>query len=259
MAARTLVTGASGTLGLLLMPRLGAAGHTIRAMSRRPPNGSSASSGPQTEWVQADLLEPHTLARTLAEVSLVIHCASAPRHDDRMAHNLIDAARRAGSPHIVYVSIVGCDRIPLGFYRRKAECERALTESGLPLTIQRATQFHELFVRLFELQRRLPVLVLPSKTRFQPVAAAEVADRLIAAAGSGASGRLPDLGGPEAVAGAVLARCYLRATGRRRVITPLRIPGSVGAALRAGDNLSPDHPDGRMTFGEFVAAGLSRA
>jgi hypothetical protein len=50
------------------------------------------------------------------------------------------------------------------------------------------------------------------------------------------------------------ARRYLRTTGRRCRIAPLRVPGEVGAALRAGEDLAPLHADGRITFDQFLAA-----
>ena len=46
--------------------------------------------------------------------------------------------------HFVYVSIVGVDRIPVAYYRHKLEAERRVVAGGMPWTIVRATQFHDL-------------------------------------------------------------------------------------------------------------------
>jgi uncharacterized protein YbjT (DUF2867 family) len=245
-----LLTGATGTLGRQLLPRLVAAGHGVRALSRRPQPAATAN----VEWVIADLHNRDQVGAVVAGSDVVVHCASSMRGDRLSTRNLIEAARGAGAPHIVYVSIVGCDRIPLGYYRDKGACEQLLERSGLPVTILRAAQFHDLLRRLFTAQRHLPVLLVPSHTRFQPVDAGEVADHLVAAVNGRPVGRLPDLGGPEVVDAVDLARRYLRVTGRRCSIAPLRVPGKVGAALRAGENLAPLHADGRITFDQFLAA-----
>jgi uncharacterized protein YbjT (DUF2867 family) len=250
VASRVLVTGATGTLGRQFLPRLIAAGCGVRALSRRPRPARDFD----VDWVVADLRSGGGLGAVLAGTDLVVHCASAPRGDETAARNLIDAARRAGSPHIVYVSIIGCDRIPLGYYQSKRACEQLLERSGLPVTILRATQFHDLIRRLFTAQRCMPGLIVPSRTRFQPTDAGEVADHLIGAASDEPGGRLQDLGGPEVIDAVELARRYLRATRRRRAVASLRVPGEVGAALRAGANLAPEHADGRITFERFLAA-----
>ena len=70
---------------------------------------------------------------------------------------LVQAARRAGDPHLVYVSIVGVDRIPLAYYRAKVDAERDVALSGLPWTTLRATQFHEFTADLLARLTRLPV------------------------------------------------------------------------------------------------------
>ena len=53
------------------------------------------------------------------------------------------AAARAGAKHLVYVSIVGVDDIPLGYYRDKVTIEHMIADSAVPHTIVRATQFRE--------------------------------------------------------------------------------------------------------------------
>ena len=166
---------------------------------------------------------------------------------------LVQAARRAGDPHLVYVSIVGVDRIPLTYYRAKVDSERDVALSGLPWTTLRATQFHEFTADLLARLTRLPVVPAPHGWRFQPVDVREVADRLVAAADVGPAGRLPDVGGPEVLTVADLAQAYLTATGRRRPVVPLPVPGRFSAAFRAGGNLSPDGRAAGQTFAAFRA------
>src|SRR5690606_40293414 len=112
---------------------------------------------------------------------------------------LIDAARRQGAPHLIYISIVGVDKIPYGYYQRKLAVERLIEASGLPYTILRTTQFHTLPDMALNVLTKVPgVAALPRGLRVQPIDVGEVAERLadLALAG-GPAGRVDDMGGPE--------------------------------------------------------------
>ena len=154
--------------------------------------------------------------------------------------------------HIVYISIVGVDRIPLGYYRQKLESERLLESSGVPHTILRATQFHELVVGVFTVQRFLPVVFAPAIS-FQPIAAADVAARLVELAAGDPAGRVPDIGGPEQLSALELARQWADAASVRRRIVPVSLPGTTFAAYAAGHHLVPGPAFGTTTFAEFLA------
>jgi uncharacterized protein YbjT (DUF2867 family) len=99
----------------------------------------------------------------------------------------------------------------------------------------------------------MPVVLAPRGWRFQPVDIGEVAARLAVAVDDGPAGRLPDLGGPDVLSIAYLARLYLDATDRRRPIVPLPVPGAFSAALRAGANLAPGSRSEGSTFAQFLA------
>jgi uncharacterized protein YbjT (DUF2867 family) len=188
----------------------------------------------------------------VAGVDSIVHCATSGSGDEQATRTLIDAVRRSGaSPHLVYISIVGIDRIPMFYYRAKLESERLIEASSLPWTILRATQFHDLVAGLFHAQRHLPVLVAPTFS-FQPVDVRDVAARLAELASGPASGRVADLGGPQVRTARELAQIYLHAHGRRRRVLPLTLPGRAFAALRAGANLVPDGDRGRLTFEQFL-------
>jgi uncharacterized protein YbjT (DUF2867 family) len=248
-----LVTGATGTLGRAVVGRLRAAGHGVRMLSRRErPTGVPDGVG----WVTGDLTTGTGLADAVHDVTSVVHCASdtrAPRHDIEGIDRLIAAARAGGAPHLVYISIVGVDRIPLGYYRTKLAVEQRVQEAGLPWTILRTTQFHDLVLSILRLLARLPVMPLPAGVGCQPVDVHEVADRLVGLAEGAPAGRVPDLGGPQVRTFVDLARAYLRAGGRRRPLLPVVLPGKTFAGLRQGAHLTPGHADGRLTFEDFLS------
>jgi uncharacterized protein YbjT (DUF2867 family) len=244
-----LVTGGSGLLGREVVARLGAAGHTVRILSR------SGSADPRA--VPGDLGTGAGLDAAVDGTAAIVHCASDPRDPQRVdvagTRRLVDAARRAGRPHVVDVSIVGVDRIPWAYYRAKVQAEELVRTSGLPWTVLRATQFHEFTAALLARLTRMPVVLAPRGWRFQPVDAGEVATRLAVAVDDGPAGRLPDLGGPDVLSISYLARLYLDATDRRRPIVPLPVPGAFSAALRAGANLAPGSRSEGSTFAQFLA------
>jgi uncharacterized protein YbjT (DUF2867 family) len=242
-----LVTGGTGNLGRSVVRELRDAGREARVLSRRP--------GP--DHVVGDLTTGAGIDDAVRGAGAIVHCATdtrSPRNDVTAARTLIEAAHRHGAPHLVFISIVGVDRVPLGYYRAKREAEQLVTESGLPWTILRATQFHDLALTLTRLLARMPVLVVPAGTSMQPVDAGEVAARLVRLALDAPVGWAPELGGPEVVPFADLARTYLRVTGRRRPVLPVRLPGAVARGYRDGGHLTPAHADGRRTFEDFLAA-----
>jgi uncharacterized protein YbjT (DUF2867 family) len=224
----------------------------VCVLSRRPPE-----EGPRDpEWVTGDLRTGAGLGRAVRGVAAIIHCATdvrSPRCDVEATRNLIEAARVSGVPHLVYVSIVGVDRVPQRYYRVKLRVETLVEGSGLPWTILRANQFHDLVLYASQALARLPVMVVPAGTSLQPIDADEVAARMVELAADPPGGRVPDLGGPRVYAVAELARAYLRASGRRRLVLPVRLPGKAARCYRQGGHLTPDHADGGRSYEEFLA------
>lgn len=274
-----LVTGGTGTLGRAVVDSL-AENHDVRVLSRASADGRRSGrvrsgwvrsgrvwSGRtqdglvRCERVRGDLRTGAGLAAAVAGVDVVVHCATTNgRGDVPATRNLLDAVRRAGGAHVVYVSIAGSDRIPLAYYRAKQECERLVERSGLPWTILRTTQFHDLVAKFFAVQRWLPVVAVPAGVDFQPIDVRDVAERLAELVAGPAAGRVADLGGPQIRTIGDLARSYLRATGSRRPVMPLALPGATLRGYRDGRHLVPEGAAGRRTFDDFLVetAGSGR-
>ncbi len=236
-----LVTGATGTVGRVLVERLRADGRTVRALSR--------SSGP--ELVTGDLASGAGIDRAVAGVGTIVHLATTNRDDSGIARTLVRAARAAGHPHLIVLSIVGIDRIPFPYYRGKLAAEAVVTESGVPHTILRSTQFHTLIEKVLRAQRLSPVLFGPA-FRVQPIDVREVVTRLVGLAGGAPRGRVDDIGGPEVRTFRSLADAYRVAAGSRRAVIPLRLPGATFRAFRSGANLVPGEPFGTITFERYL-------
>ena len=255
-----LVTGGTGLLGGRVARELDTAGHTVRILSSNP---SAAESGSGQVMV-GDLRTGEGLGSAVTGADAVVHCASASRDfqavDVEGTSRLLEAAKAAGGPHLVYISIVGIDQLSTAYYRAKLAVERSVEGSGIPWTVLRATQFHEFCATQFGRMTALPVAPMPRSWRIQPVDVGQVAVRLADAATSEPAHRLPDLGGPELFSWADAARAYLRAVGRRRLVVELPVPGTFSAAMRRGANLAETGEyAGGQTWSDFLSTHLERS
>ena len=199
--------GASGLIGTLLVDLLTREGEDVVAASRR--------SG-------ADVLSGAGLAKAIAGADTLVDVTNSPSLDDDevmdffvgSTTNLVAAARAAGVRHYVALSIVGSDELPgSGYLRAKVAQERIIASSGLPYTIVRATQFGEFAAAIVE------SMVVETDTDeddvhdvrvpdalIQPIAADEVAAFLAEVAISPPRNHVIDIGGPEKISFARLAR-----------------------------------------------------
>lgn len=252
-----LVTGGTGTLGRLVVPRLQAAGCRVRVLSRTVRDG-----GDGVEYATGDLGTGAGIDAAVAEADLIIHCAGTSKGDGDKARHLVRAAVGGAPRHLVYISVVGADTIPVvsgidramfGYFACKLEAERTISESGIPWTTLRATQFFDLALLTARAMAKLPVIPVPAGVRFQPVDTDEVAERLVELALAPPAGLVADVGGPRAYPMGELLRDYLRASHLRRALVPMRLPGKAARAVRAGANLTPDHAVGKRTWEEFLA------
>lgn len=258
---RMLITGGRGALGSALVWKLTAdPGNRVRVMSRR---ARSSDAPPDVEWAQADLETGAGLCEAVAGVQTIVHAATRPFWHSRQTdvegtRRLVAEARAAGTSHVVYISIVGVDRIPYSYYRNKLAAEQIVTESGVPWSILRATQYHYLLDLALQAVTRLPIAIWLADMPDQPVAADEVADALCRIVAAGPSGRLPDMGGPEVLSGGEIARTWLDVRGLRRAIVPLHLPGRIANGFRRGDHMCPENRQGRVTWREWVERTYAR-
>jgi uncharacterized protein YbjT (DUF2867 family) len=238
-----LVTGSTGTLGTPTLAALRAAGHDARGFTRSGRDDSAVG----------DLFTGAGVAEAFRGVDTVVHCAqSRGKNDVKIAENLMAAAASAGVGHLVLISIVDIDRIPMAYYRQRLDIERVAQSSSVPLTIQRATQFHTLIDQIFRAQKYSPVLLAPG-WRCQPIAVEEVAGRLAELAAGAPQGRVPDIGGPQQRTMRDLLTAWKTATGSRRPGVSVRLPGKMFAAYDMGAGLVPGQPFGEVTFDDYLA------
>ena len=251
-----LVTGGTGTLGRQVVPRLREAGCEVRVLSRRSHEGPDG-----IEYVTGDLAAGAGIEAAVEGTQIIVHCAGSSQGDEDKTLNLTRAASRAGTQHLVYISVVGADRVPVvsgvdrsmfGYFASKLAAERVVADSGLPWTTLRAAQFYESLLKVAQAMTKLPVIPVPAGGRFQPVDAGEVAARLVKLALGAPAGLAPDLAGPRVYSMADLLRGYLRARRKHRLMVPVRLPGKAARAVRAGANLAPERAVGHQTWEDFL-------
>lgn len=242
---RIAVAGGTGLVGRHVVDAVTAAGHTPVTVAR--------SHG-------MDLLTGRGLDAALAGVDAVIDVTNVTSIREKVAtaffetagRNLLAAEEKAGVGHHVTLSIVGIERVPgYGYYRAKLHQEQIVQEGRIPWTVLRATQFHE-FAQQILTQVPGPLAFVP-RMRCQPVAAREVAHRLVEVATGPAQKTAPELAGPREEQLVDMARRLLRAQGRHRWLIPVRFPGATGAAM-TGDALLPAEagPRGTQTFDQWL-------
>ncbi|RII20494.1 hypothetical protein DSC45_04640 [Streptomyces sp. YIM 130001] len=245
---RIVVAGATGMLGRHVVDAVHAAGHEPVSVSR----GSGA-----------DLVTGAGLTEALRGASAVIDASATSSTSTKesvtffttVTQNLLSAERAAGVAHHVAISIIGAAEVDANYYAGKAAQEKTLTavhRGGWSLL--RTTQFHEFAKQLVGHGKAGPLQVVP-KMRAQPIAVTEVATELVAVAAGEPRGVVPELAGPREERMADLVRRYLAATGRRRPVIEVSLPGAWGRGMRDGTLLPRAGTRlGRQTFDEWLAA-----
>lgn len=209
-AAKTVVvTGAFSYTGKYATRLLLSRGHKIRTLTFHPQRAQEFDG--QVEAFPYNFEKPEELERSLAGASCLIntywvrfpHGKSNFELAVKNTLTLFNAAKRAGIQRIVHVSIANPSLdSPLGYYRGKAELERALVNSGLRYTILRPTVIFGrediLINNIAWFVRHLPIFGIPGDGRYQirPIYVEDMAE-LMAEATEKQDSEIVDAVGPE--------------------------------------------------------------
>ncbi len=251
---KVAVVGGTGVLGKPLVAALAARGDEVLALSRttprKLPDGASHRS--------VDLTSGERLTGALSGVEVLVDASnSSPRNAGPVlvegTKRLLRAGAEAGVRHHIGISIVGCDRVPMAYYKVKVEQEEAIAGAAVPWSLLRATQFHPLLAWAFGEAGRFRVVPTGS-AQLQPIDPLVVVERLTEAAHAEPAGRLPDIAGPKVHTLTELAQVW-RQAGHRAM--PLRLPmvGRIGRPVREGALCNPDAAAGGRTFKQWLADG----
>jgi uncharacterized protein YbjT (DUF2867 family) len=205
------VIGASGQIGTKVVEILTSEGHQVVSASR----GSGV-----------DVLTGEGIADSLAGADVLVDVTNSPSFEDdavmrfftTSTTNLVAAAKAAGVGHHVALSIVGADGLPeSGYMRAKVAQEKLITESGLPYSIVRATQFAEFADAIIASMTDGDTVRVPDAL-IQPIAADDVAAAVARAAVGEPLGGIVDIGGPDKISFEQLARTVLARSGDDKTV-----------------------------------------
>ena len=229
---RIAVAGGTGVVGRRIVESARARGHDVVVLARSHGVDLATGDGLASAVAGANVIvDASNIASSRRQV-VTDYFVAATRH-------LHAAAHAAGVTHLVVLSIVGIDRVPgFAYYDAKVAQEAEARRGPTPISIVRATQFHEFAGQLLSRFGVGPVASIPAFP-IQPVATRSVAELLVDVA-EGEPGKFPEIGGPEVVDLVAAARATLARRGVRRAVLPVRIPGAPGRALRAGALLLSD-------------------
>ena len=251
-----LVTGATGTVGRALLPKLLDRGDEVRVLVRDPRKLGRLRV--EVRIALGDLIElsdPRVMRQALRGVDTVIHLAAAIRDQPQApieelnglaTGRLLRGAERAGVGHFVFFSAIGAtDFQRTRFFRAKAVAERAALEADLPATVFAPSIVYDRDDPWVTTMRRLALLpAVPisgeGESLYQPIWAEDVADCVVAGLKpNGSESRRLELAGPETLTYDQIARLIARASGRDRplVHVPLGLVhyGLAGLRRLAGD------------------------
>lgn len=236
--SRVLVTGVTGYVGGLLVPRLLQAGYPVRVMARDPQRLQGRSWFEQVEVAKGDVQSPGSLDGALDGVDVAYYLVHSlmrgsdfDQRDLTAARNFGQAAKAAGVRRIIYLGGLGDPRAHLSAHlRSRQQTGKALADAGVPVTEFRAAIIVGAGSVSFEMIRylteRVPIMICPrwTSTRVQPIAIRDVLDYLVAAIATPESaGQVVEIGGADVLSYGDMMLGYARARGLHRVLVPVPV------------------------------------
>jgi uncharacterized protein YbjT (DUF2867 family) len=204
----------------------------VLALSRRPPKATT-----RLRWATADATDGAALQKAFAGVDLayyLVHSLGSrdfEQRDRRAAKTVAREAERAGLRQLVYLGGLGDQSPELSRHlRSRAETAAVLASGSVPVTTLRAAMVigpgSAAFDTITALVDRLPGMICPRwvSTRTQPIALADIAAYLAAAAGHEAMlGQSFDAGGPEVMTYREMIERIARIRGKRPLIVEVPV------------------------------------
>jgi uncharacterized protein YbjT (DUF2867 family) len=217
LAGRTVVVlGATGYLGRLVLPALGAAGAHVRAAVRRP---DELGGVPHAERARVVAGDPTALARAVRGADVVLDLWPATLD----AARAVDEASRAAPIVRVRCLVHGAEPLP----------RPGVADVRASLVIGAGSPGFDLLRRLAD---RLPVIPLPryAERRLQPVASGDLVPALVALCADPPDGASIALAGPDTLQVREMLSQVGALLGKRpsRIAMPFDAPGAASLVRR---------------------------
>lgn len=228
------VTGGTGFVGTRFIDIAVAAGHDIRALTRRPQRPQR-----QVEWIEGSLADSDALRRLVSGCDSVVHIAGVLNARDPADFErgnvegtlaMLAASTAAGITRFVHVSSLAAREPKLSKYgASKARSEELVERSGLDWIAVRPPAVYgpgdRETLELFRMAK-MRLMLLPPDGRVSVIHVDDLSRLLLALAGSDEPSRIilePDDGCPQGWSHKELAQAIGRAVGRANL--SLSMPG----------------------------------
>ena len=209
---RIVVVGASGMMGSKIVRALGRSGQSVVEASNKTGVDAIKGVGLDTAFEGADAVIDVTNSGSFGEGDALSFFRQAGK-------NLVSAAKRAGVPHYLALSVVGAERlVENDYFRAKLVQENLIRASGVPYTIVRSTQFFEFFGGIVNSSTAVEGSLRVANVRLQPISADEAATIVAKHASGKPINSVQEIGGPEPLELLEIARELLAATEDARPV-----------------------------------------
>ncbi|MEZ4772716.1 MAG: SDR family oxidoreductase [Bacteroidia bacterium] len=259
-AKKVLVTGGTGLLGRELVSFFENNHVPYVIGSRNQP----ANDILKTHWKKLDLATGEGLSECLENIDTIFHLASAtrpfnPATDVEGTRKMLEAGKLSGVNHIIYVSIVGIDKLPISYYKIKIAAEQVIKDAGVDYTILRSTQFHTFLNTTIKKALKYPVAFMPKAIKYQPVGLIFVVDKLMDIYENGPINDTLEIGGPEVITMGEAAAQWLKAHNKKRWIinVPITLAGKLGKNLAEGGLTTSAIVKHSQTWAEYLEQSIS--
>ncbi len=214
-----LVTGATGTLGSLIVQRLAAAGADVKALVRQ--QGKLSFPNGVTEVV-GDLTDVESLRAALSSTRTLFLLNAVTPDEVTQALITLNLSREAGIERVVYLSVIHADQYTnVPHFTSKHTIERMIESLDIPATILRPAYFMQNERMVQQAIRNYGVYPMPiGAAGVSMIDARDIADVAVAELlrRDRSSAPLPrvtlDLVGPDALTGESAAKIWSSALGR---------------------------------------------
>jgi uncharacterized protein YbjT (DUF2867 family) len=214
-----LVTGATGTIGSLIVQRLADAGADVRALVRKQ---GKASLPAGVAEVVGDMTDVPSMRAALSSVRTLFLLNAVTPDEVTQALIALNLAREAGVERVVYLSVIHADKYTnVPHFTGKHTVERMIESLDIPATILRPAYFMQNERMVQQVIQEHGVYPMPiGSAGIAMVDARDIADIAVAELlrRDRADTALPrvtlDLVGPDALTGASVAKIWGAALGR---------------------------------------------
>ena len=250
-----LITGGTGTLGQEISRQLLEKGYAVNILSSKDKPEIDFF----TNIIQGDLTDSASLKEAIESSDIIIHCASNPRNaqvvDIEGTKNLLALLDSNKCKHFIYISISGVDKSDYPYYQTKYAVEKLIEATGLPYSILRATQFHDLvlyrIIQVFDQGIGKPIQI-PANMKFQSIDKTDVAASIIKLASKQPTYTVTTIGGPEVLTLEFMIQTYFTQLDRNEEIEYIEPSMAFHQVFTSGINLCPENAVDGVTWAEYL-------